>query len=94
VLLSGTIQNDGPNGLLPSGYVSPELDPQDAEALTLFAAQGPCSSRLLRPQWSNQPWSAPATYWKAIGNGQWQLTGLGARLAPQTAGLLPVGWSP
>jgi len=81
-LAAGTIQNDGPGGLLPTGWVSPNADPLDAGALALFAAQGPVLPGRIVSQFSTTVVNPPATYWAKQSNGQYKLTGLGAALAP------------
>jgi hypothetical protein len=71
-------------GTLPNGWVSNAVDPLDASALQAFWAAGPQITPLVRQQWTNVPVLGPVTYWRPVpgSTNQWQLTGLGAGLAP------------
>jgi hypothetical protein len=71
-------------GTLPANWVPPPaVDPLDTAAVNAFYAAGPQLLGLVRQQWSTQPVSPPTTYWRQLpGTRMWQLTGLGAGLAP------------
>jgi hypothetical protein len=78
---------DVPGGLLPVAWIpGPFVDPLDANAVNDFYNAGP-----MRParQWSGGFGPKPVTYWLASfpqptnsSVMRWQLTGLGAALAP------------
>ena len=70
-----------PVNLPPNG----NMEPLDGAALTAFYNQGPQTCGLVRAEWTTQAVNPPATYWKGTamaGVTMWQLTGLGANLAP------------
>jgi len=73
-------------GTLPANFPpNGNMEPLDQAALTAFYSQGPQSLGLVRAQWTTQAVNPPATYWKGTataGATSWQLTGLGAGLAP------------
>jgi hypothetical protein len=73
-------------GTLPTAWApNANVDPLDSPAVSAFYAVGPQLPGLVRQQWAVQPVSFPVTYWRSIGNSLWQLTGLGASLAPRGA---------
>jgi hypothetical protein len=66
-----------------TGVPGPYLDPLTPDAVTAFYAAGPQPPGLVRQQWSGVPVNSPVTCWRQIPGGRfWQLTGLGADLAP------------
>lgn len=83
LLPAGSVVTDvGAGAQLPSGWIpSPNVDPLDSDALSLFYAQGPVLGSA-KTQFSTAIVTPAATYWKSIGGGFWQLMGLGANLAP------------
>ena len=88
VLLAGTIQATADvGGVLPVNWKpTGNSEPLDSAALTLFYNAGPQVPGLVRQQWSTIGLAPPVTYWRATspltGPTSWQLTGLGAGLAP------------
>jgi hypothetical protein len=84
---AGTIASTADvGGTLPSGWApTPNVDPIDAPAVTAFYDQGPVLPGKIVTQFSTTVVNPPATHWTSIGGGFWELTGLGASLAPQWA---------
>jgi hypothetical protein len=84
-LEANTIVTEGVN--IPVGW-KPTLgcEPLNSAGLSAFAAQPPGLCPLIQSQFSNNVVSGPTTAWvgtpQAEGCTKWQLTGLGASLAP------------
>ena len=58
------------------------VDPLDAAAVSAFYAAGPQIRPLVRQQWTTRAVNPPVTYWQRASGNFWELTGLGAGLAP------------
>jgi hypothetical protein len=73
-------------GVLPIGWKpTPNVEPLDVAAVNAFYAAGPQQPGLIRSQFSGIYIAPPITFWQSIALGDatlWQLTGLGATLAP------------
>jgi hypothetical protein len=83
---AGTIASTADvGGTLPVGWVPGDVEPLDTAGVNAVYARGPLVPGLVRAQFSTQAVPTPATYWKGTpmaGATSWQLTGLGASLAP------------
>lgn len=71
---------------IPAGWIpTPNVDPLNTPAVTAFYSVGPTDLGLVRQQFQPIFVPKPITYWKQISPNVWQLTGLGASLAPKFA---------
>jgi hypothetical protein len=89
-VLAGTILSDqGPSANIPLGWLPPPcVEPLDAGSLAAYFAAGPGPSGSILNQWTGINVPPPATFWRAVPGTanptrMYQLTGLGAALAPK-----------
>jgi hypothetical protein len=71
---------------LPSNWVpTNNCEPMDADATNVFWNAGPVLAGPFASQFSTLFVAPPKTFWEPVGNGFWQLVGLGSALAPRWA---------
>jgi hypothetical protein len=93
IIEAGSTQNDGPNGLLPSGWLPTfGVDPIDQAAIQAFWNAGPSAfvqgylALLPFSRWQNAPIAKPLIFWVEFGtpldpgSQAYILTGAGASL--------------
>jgi hypothetical protein len=89
MVIGGGVIPAGTTITMPTGSWTPPgcVDPIDSDEIQDFWNAGVQLAPLARTQFSTQPVTAPAIFWKLTNaaSGQYQLTGAGAALGPKYA---------